>query len=98
MQVINRQFEFESLGDQEICENFLDCFVGLYKTFFEVYEEALQFKTRIKNFLRPTNVPSFAMQHNIVTDLIKYLVDFSRDYYQQTFMWQTRQRLEQQQQ
>jgi hypothetical protein len=34
----------------------------------------------------------YFIQHNIITDLIKYLIDFSRDYYQQTFMWQTRQK------
>lgn len=58
MQVVNRQFEYDALTDEAICESFLDSFVGLYKSFFEVYEEALQFKTRIKNFLRPTNVRS----------------------------------------
>ncbi len=27
------------------------------------------------------------MQHNLIIDLVRYLVDFSRDYYQQTFFW-----------
>lgn len=27
------------------------------------------------------------MQHNLIIDLVKYLLDFSRDYYQQTFFW-----------
>lgn len=97
MQIINPQFTHEEVPDEVVCESFLDSFVGLYKSFFDVYEEALQFKTRIKNFLRPTNVISWLTQHNIVIDLVKYLIDFSRDYYQQTFMWQTRQRLEHQQ-
>ena len=26
-------------------------------------------------------------QHNLIIDLVRYLVDFSRDYYQQTFFW-----------
>ena len=29
-------------------------------------------------------------QHNLINDLIKYLADFSRDYYQQTFFWHLR--------
>jgi hypothetical protein len=56
MQIINRNFEFEAITDELICESFLDNFVGLYKAFFDVFEESMQFKTRIKNFLRPTNV------------------------------------------
>lgn len=27
------------------------------------------------------------MQHNLIIDLVRYLIDFSRDYYQQTIFW-----------
>jgi hypothetical protein len=30
------------------------------------------------------------IQHNLIIDLVRYLVDFSRDYYQQTIFWYMR--------
>jgi hypothetical protein len=56
MQVINKEFQYGPLTDVQIDESFLDSYVGLFRKFFTAYEESLQFKTRIQNLLRPTNV------------------------------------------
>lgn len=54
-----------------------------------MYEDKFQFKVKIRNLLRPTNVIYIInTQHNIVNDLIKYLADFSRDYSQHIYLWQ----------
>lgn len=58
MQVINREFQYGPYSDAQVDEAFLDLFVGMFKQFFAAYEQALQFKTRIHNLLRPTNVPA----------------------------------------
>ena len=37
-------------------DNFLNDFVGLYRHFFFKYEEMFNFKLKIQNLIRPTNV------------------------------------------
>ena len=80
MQVIQPNFlyEFRSL---EMEEDFLNEFVCIFTAFFAQYERTFNFKIKIRNMLRPTN-------QNIVTDLVKYLLDFSRDYSQHLYFWQ----------
>lgn len=87
MKLIQPNFVFEAepnLND----ETFLNDFVCLYTKFFDFYDTKFQFKVKIRNLLRPTNVIHYFKQHNIVNDLIKYLSDFSRDYCQHIYLWQ----------
>lgn len=56
MRIIDNEFMFDlepNLSD----ESFLNDFVCLFTKFFDSYENKFQFKIKIKNLLRPTNVP-----------------------------------------
>ena len=55
MRVIDTEFTFDAepnLSD----ETFLNDFVCLFTKFFDTYEDKFQFKVKIRNLLRPTNV------------------------------------------
>ena len=55
MRIIDPSFIFEAepnLSD----ETFLNDFVCLYTKFFDNYEDKFQFKVKVRNLLRPTNV------------------------------------------
>lgn len=89
MRIIDPSFIFEAepnLSD----ETFLNDFVCLYTKFFDNYEDKFQFKVKVRNLLRPTNVYDRLFQHNILNDMIKYLADFSRDYIQHIYLWQVK--------
>lgn len=55
MREINPNFKHE-LNTDKLDENFLNDFVGLYRHFFSKYEETLNFKVKLQNLIRPTNV------------------------------------------
>lgn len=55
MKIIDPHFLFE-LEPNFNDETFLNDFVCLYTKFFNHYEDKFQFKVKIRNLLRPTNV------------------------------------------
>jgi hypothetical protein len=54
MKLLEQSFDYKQTVSIE--EDFLNEFVHLYTTFFAYFETKFTFKTKIKNFLRPTNV------------------------------------------
>lgn len=54
MTLLEPTFEFKE--SKNLDEDFLNDFVHLYTSFFNHFETKFTFKTKIKNFLRPTNV------------------------------------------
>lgn len=56
MRLINPQFQHE-LNMDRLDDNFLNDFVGLYRHFFYKFEEMFNFKLKLQNLIRPTNVP-----------------------------------------
>jgi hypothetical protein len=57
MKQINPLFQHEMDLDK-LEDNFLNDFVGLYRQFFHEYEEMFNFKLKLQNLIRPTNVCS----------------------------------------
>lgn len=53
---------------------FLDEFIKLYQDFFIPFEKSYEFKTTLRYVIRSNNP-------TVVTDMLKYLVEFSRDYF-----------------
>lgn len=56
MKKISPDFKHE-MCPERLDENFLNDFVGLYRHFFFQFEEMFNFKLKIQNLIRPTNVP-----------------------------------------
>ena len=89
MKKINASFEYE-VNMTRLEDHFLNDFVGMFRQFFHHYEEIFNFKVKVQSLIRPTNVRPLLIQHNLIYDLVRYLVDFSRDYYQQMCFWYLR--------
>ena len=56
MKIIDPTFSTSLVSSSQSDENFLNDFVGLYRTFFDRYESKFTFKIKLQNLLRPTNV------------------------------------------
>lgn len=58
----------------------------MYADFFEELGGRFEFKVSIKQLIRPNNVSAVDMQRGVVVDLVKYLVNFTRDYFKQAVL------------
>lgn len=60
MRLINPQFQHD-LNIDRLDDNFLNDFVGLYRHFFYKFEEMFNFKLKLQNLIRPTNVRTYTL-------------------------------------
>ncbi|KAL4430112.1 hypothetical protein ABPG74_013559 [Tetrahymena malaccensis] len=85
MKLIFPQFEYSYLQSTIAIEQqhvFINKFVALYQSFFQTFEKCYEFKQQFKFIVRPQN-------QYIIYDMIRYLVEFSRDYFTQfVIYWQ----------
>ncbi|KAL4476793.1 hypothetical protein ABPG72_010630 [Tetrahymena utriculariae] len=85
MKLIFPQFEYSYLQLTQQIEQqhiFINKFVALFQSFFQTFQKCYEFKQQFKFIIRPQN-------QYIIYDMIRYLVEFSRDYFTQfVIYWQ----------
>jgi hypothetical protein len=82
MKLLLHEFRERKVELSAMKETFLEEFIRLFQDFFAPFERCYEFKTSLRYVIR-TNNPT------VVPDMLKYLVEFSRDYFKKFMIFQS---------
>lgn len=71
--------EQKQLTDEQLTEGFTEEFINLYADFFENLGEGFESKQSIRHIIRPNNVQCEVTQRTVIIDLVKHLINTTRD-------------------
>ncbi|EAR94222.1 hypothetical protein TTHERM_00522890 (macronuclear) [Tetrahymena thermophila SB210] len=87
MKLIWPEFQLKSTlqYDEDFNKRFLDIYLKIFTEFFSPFEQAYEFRLTLRQVARSNNI-------SIVPDMLKYLVEFSRDYFKKFMIYLSIQR------
>ncbi|KAL4441572.1 hypothetical protein ABPG74_021504 [Tetrahymena malaccensis] len=87
MKLIWPEFQLKStiLYDEDFNKRFLEIYFKIFTEFFSPFEQAYEFRLTLRQVARSNNI-------SIVPDMLKYLVEFSRDYFKKFMIYLSIQR------
>ncbi|KAL4493064.1 hypothetical protein ABPG72_003149 [Tetrahymena utriculariae] len=87
MKLIWPEFQLKSTiqYDEDFNKRFLDIYLKMFNEFFSPFEQEYEFRLTLRQVARSNNI-------QIVPDMLKYLVEFSRDYFKKFMIYLSIQR------